>query len=357
MEELSYSTVFTVIESWEVLRRKKDFAETMGQGLLVKFLQERPDAMTYFDFEFEFALNDASDHDENDLHDDEKYNNPLYKSQHFIQVGKNFVTFVDQAVDMLGPADLESLTDSFVELGTKNHLTQYNLPSKLYPVMGSALLGQLDEMLGPKDFTIKTRGAWLQLFRAISLDMTPEPPVPEPEEDENPELDEHEKKQKRKSPLFFGRKRLSFERRKSNERRNSNGSRTMERRNSNERRYSNERRRLSNDSGHSISRRRFSNDSGHSAGRRLSNDSGHSTGRRYSNDSGHSTGRRNSNESKTGRRNSNEGKISRRNSNESKTSNGSGSNKVERRYSFGRRFSNEGRATSFRRRFSNDSRG
>ena len=246
-----------------------------------RFLQERPDAISFFDFEFEFALNDASDHDENDHHDDDdendendkKYNNPLYKSQHFIEAGKNFITFVDQAIDMLGPADLESLTDSFVELGNKNHLNQYNLPSKLYPVLGSALLGQLDEMLGPEVFTIKTRGAWLQLFRAISLDMTPEPPIPEPEQDEDPEL-EHEKKQKKKSPLFFGRKRLSFERRKSNERRNSNGSRNIERRHSNERRYSNERRRLSNDSGHSISRRRFSNDSGHSVTRRrFSNDS------------------------------------------------------------------------------------
>jgi len=36
VEELTFDTALTVIESWEVLRRKKDFAETTGRGLFIR---------------------------------------------------------------------------------------------------------------------------------------------------------------------------------------------------------------------------------------------------------------------------------------------------------------------------------
>jgi hypothetical protein len=36
VKELNYETALTVIESWEVLRRKKNYAKIMGRGLFVK---------------------------------------------------------------------------------------------------------------------------------------------------------------------------------------------------------------------------------------------------------------------------------------------------------------------------------
>ena len=95
----------------------------------------------------------------------------MYNSEKFLDIAKNFVNFVDQIVDMLGP-DFEALTEIFVDLGEKHHLTKYNLDPKFYPMLRRALLGQLDDMLGPEVFTIHIRACWLKVFQAISLDIT-----------------------------------------------------------------------------------------------------------------------------------------------------------------------------------------
>jgi len=261
MEELSYDTVSTVIESWELMRRRnKDYAETMGCGLLIKFFQERPGAKAILGFEIDRIDQYDSDSEESNHIEEEEEEDSLYKSEKFIEGGKNFVQFVDQAVDMLGP-DLETLTQLFVDLGDKHHLTQYNLPSKFYPVLGRALLGQLEDMLGPKTFTIQTRSAWLQVFQAISLDLT----QPSPSVETNTISTTAEQKTKLKSPSMF-RKKLKFPRRNSN-----GGKSSVERRSSNESRKSNERR-SSNESRKS-SERRSSNESRKSSERRSSNES------------------------------------------------------------------------------------
>ena len=95
----------------------------------------------------------------------------MYNNEKFLEIAKNFVNFVDQIVDMLGP-DLDTLTEIFADLGEKHNLTQYNLDPKFYPILGRALLGQLDDMLGPEVFTIHIRACWLKVFQAVSLDMT-----------------------------------------------------------------------------------------------------------------------------------------------------------------------------------------
>jgi hemoglobin-like flavoprotein len=67
----------------------------------------------------------------------------------------DFVEIVDQAVNMLGP-DLETLTDIFVQLGDEHH-EEYGIKPTVYPILESALLEQLEEMLGPEVFTRHTK--------------------------------------------------------------------------------------------------------------------------------------------------------------------------------------------------------
>jgi len=154
VSDLSYETALAVIDSWEVLRRKRNYAETMGKGLFIKFLREVPEARSILGF------------DETKGSFDEE---AMYSSGNFREVAKNFVQVIDQAVDMLGP-DLDMLTDIFVELGDKHH-KEYNLKPRYYPILGRVLLDQLEEMLGPSVFTDHTRTCWLQVYEALSLDM------------------------------------------------------------------------------------------------------------------------------------------------------------------------------------------
>jgi len=150
VKELNYETALTIIESWEVLRRKKNYAEKMGRGLFVKFFKQQPDASSVFGFD---------NNDEN-----------IHKTPKFIDFANHFVEVIDQAVQMLGP-DLELLTDFFVDLGDK-HSKEYGIKPKFYPILGRVLMEQLEEMLGHNVFTVHTKVCWLQVYEAFARDMT-----------------------------------------------------------------------------------------------------------------------------------------------------------------------------------------
>jgi len=147
IDELSYETASTVIESWESLRRTENYAERTGRRLFIRFFEEQPDARSVFGF-------DKTDDD------------AIYDSRKFLDIGKNFIEVVDQAVDMLGP-DLEVLAEVLMDLGKKYHL-EYGMRPEYYSVLGRALIDQLEEILGPKDFPIHTKSCWLQVYGALA---------------------------------------------------------------------------------------------------------------------------------------------------------------------------------------------
>jgi len=76
---------------------------------------------------------------------------------------------VDQAVEMLGP-DLETVAEVLIEMGER-HKIEYGVQPMYYPLLGTALLDQLEDELGPKIFTIRTRKSWLRVYRALAIDI------------------------------------------------------------------------------------------------------------------------------------------------------------------------------------------
>jgi len=161
VEELSFDTALTVIESWEVLRRKKDYAETTGRGLFIRFFNENPNARKVFGFEGRHVSEEFKKDD-----DDES---SVYNSEKFLLIGKSLVEMVDQAVEMLGP-DLETVAEVLIEMGER-HKIEYGIQPMYYPLLGTALLDQLEDELGPKLFTISTRKSWLRVYRALAIDI------------------------------------------------------------------------------------------------------------------------------------------------------------------------------------------
>lgn len=133
----------------------ENYAERTGRGLFIRFLEEQPDAKAVFGFANATGKNSNAD--------------SVYETRQFLAVAKNFIEIVDQAVDMLGP-DLEVLAEVLIELGEKYH-NEYGMRSEYYPVLGRALIDQLEEMMGPEQFGIHTKSCWLQVYGALSAVM------------------------------------------------------------------------------------------------------------------------------------------------------------------------------------------
>jgi len=90
----------------------------------------------------------------------------LLTSKHFLELARNYVALIDQAVDTLGP-DLETLTQVLLELGDLHH-QEYGIQPQWYPVLGRALLQSLEEILGQDVFTSNIKACWLQVYKALS---------------------------------------------------------------------------------------------------------------------------------------------------------------------------------------------
>jgi hemoglobin-like flavoprotein len=154
MKELSYFTVSTVIDSWESLKRKENYAEDLGRDLFIKFFDRKPEAKAIFGFDSKKMKNDED----------------FYKSRAFLAHGKHFVSILNRAFDMLGP-NLEMLTEILLDLGG-THRTKYGVKPEYFPILGVCLLECIEEILGPKEFTNGTKSCWLEVYTALTDIMT-----------------------------------------------------------------------------------------------------------------------------------------------------------------------------------------
>lgn len=152
VDELSYETASTVIDSWESLRRTENYAEKTGRGLFIRFFEEEPNARTVFGF-------------------NEKDVDAIYDSQKFLDIGKKFIEIVDQVVDMLGP-DLQTVAEVLMDLGKKYH-TKYNMQPEYYSALARALIDQIEEILGSKRFATRTKSCWVQVYGALAKVISP----------------------------------------------------------------------------------------------------------------------------------------------------------------------------------------
>lgn len=150
IDEMSYSTVSTCLESWEALRRKPNYAEELGRILFIKFFILKPEAKAIFGFDTKTMKTD-----------DDFFNSPR-----FLAHGKHFVLILNKAVDMIGP-NLDMLTEILLELG-EVHKSKYGVKTEWFPIMGVALLECMADMLGPKIFNSKTKGCWLEVYKALT---------------------------------------------------------------------------------------------------------------------------------------------------------------------------------------------
>jgi hypothetical protein len=114
--ELKYATIAHVIESWEKIRRMKNYEKFVGAKL---FLRD-PTMKLLFGLPIDI-----------DVESEE-----VLQSRRFLRHATYLVGTLDTALNMLGP-DIELLTEIMLDLGVK-HVT-YGVKPEYFPIMGKVL--------------------------------------------------------------------------------------------------------------------------------------------------------------------------------------------------------------------------
>jgi len=147
---MSYTTVSSVIDSWEDIRRIPNYEEQTGVLLFQKLFELEPESKVIFGFQRDANVNEE-----------------LSKSARFVKHARYFIQMIDKALGMLGP-DIELLTEILLDLG-KKHMG-YGVKPEYFPSMGRALIHAVKASLGDK-FTEEMKDSWLEVFSALSYDM------------------------------------------------------------------------------------------------------------------------------------------------------------------------------------------
>mmetsp|Transcript_16406 Transcript_16406/g.21479 ORF Transcript_16406/g.21479 Transcript_16406/m.21479 type:complete len:161 (-) Transcript_16406:161-643(-) len=151
VRELNYTTISYVLDSWEAVRRLKNFEETVGVILFKNLFKKSPQAKVLFGFPIDIDTDSAE----------------LLNSKRFLMHACYLVQMIDTALNMVGP-DTELLTEIMLELGAKH--VRYGVRAEMFPVMGESILIALRTTL-KESFTAVIEEAWKETFAELSGDM------------------------------------------------------------------------------------------------------------------------------------------------------------------------------------------
>lgn len=151
VKELNYATLSNVIESWEALRRTKDYETVAGTQLFKYLFTKAPNTKPLFGFQI----------------DADPESDELFKSKRFNMHAAYMIQMLDTSVNMLGP-DIELLTEIMMELGEKH--VRYGVKPEMFPAMGEALLFTLQKQLGDQ-FTTAMEDSWKETYNTLTQDM------------------------------------------------------------------------------------------------------------------------------------------------------------------------------------------
>ncbi|GKY90424.1 hypothetical protein MPSEU_000016200 [Mayamaea pseudoterrestris] len=149
---MSYVTISMVMDTWESMRRIKNYEEVAGAKLFQKLFNQCPEAKTLFGFPIDA---DANSHE-------------VLSSKRFLMHASYLIQMIDTALNMLGP-DYELLTDILLELGAKH--VRFGVKPDMFPVMGLCLIATLEETLEDGAITPAAKRAWLETYDALAADM------------------------------------------------------------------------------------------------------------------------------------------------------------------------------------------
>lgn len=145
---MSYASTMTVIESWEHVRKMKNYEQVVGVHLFHKFFELAPEALPIFAFGRDSNLEED-----------------FYLSSKLIHHAKLYIVALDKAIGLLGP-NFELLREILMDLGDKHR--RFGVSPELFKPMGQAIIETLEELLGEKKFTPAIKASWTECFQLLS---------------------------------------------------------------------------------------------------------------------------------------------------------------------------------------------
>lgn len=150
--ELDYGTLFSVMDSWEALRRMPDHEHVAGTILFKHLFAKCPPAKVLFGFPI--TMDPGSEE--------------MQTNKRFLQHAAYMIQMLDRALNMLGP-DSELLGEILGDLGKKH--ARLGIKEAWFPLMGESLLETLRETLSPSDFNPEVEHAWKEVYGGLSTEM------------------------------------------------------------------------------------------------------------------------------------------------------------------------------------------
>ncbi|GAX26782.1 hypothetical protein FisN_9Lh047 [Fistulifera solaris] len=153
MSELSYNTTSSVIESWERLKRIKNYQEVAGVTVFQRLFEKCPQARVLFGFPIDIDTNSSE----------------LLQSKRFLTHAAHMMDMMDAALSMfLGP-DMDMLHEIIDELADKHR--RYGVTAPMFPILGEGFLLALETHLGESFFDNKMKEAWKEAYSLLSCEM------------------------------------------------------------------------------------------------------------------------------------------------------------------------------------------
>ncbi|CAB9521805.1 Leghemoglobin Lb120 [Seminavis robusta] len=149
--EMECTTLFSVIDSWESLRRVPNHNEVAGTILFMHLFELCPATKVLFGFPMDM-----------DPRCEEVKNSPRFQTH-----AKYMINMLDRALNMLGP-DAELLGEILSDLGKKH--ARLGVQERFFPFMGDALILTLREVLGT-EFTPDIESHWKEVYHALSTNI------------------------------------------------------------------------------------------------------------------------------------------------------------------------------------------
>lgn len=149
--QIEEETMFTVSDSWEVLKRMPNYEEVAGTILFGHLFVNCKPAKVLFGFPI--SMDPKSE--------------AMKTSKRFLQHATYIIQMFDKALQLLGP-DVDTLRVILNDLG-KTHV-RIGVKESFFPIMGDALMKTLRQLLGD-NFDPQTEHAWREVYNAIASEM------------------------------------------------------------------------------------------------------------------------------------------------------------------------------------------
>jgi hemoglobin-like flavoprotein len=147
LEDMNYSSISKVLESWELSRQKFGCPEEVGTMILLNLFDQAPETKTIFGFKKE----------------DNIEANPMLRMGLLVH-GARMVEMLDSVLDLLGP-DTDLLVEVISGLGKRHQ--KLGVEKEHFELLGRAVRDALAEIMGDS-WTDAIEDSWIEIFDTLT---------------------------------------------------------------------------------------------------------------------------------------------------------------------------------------------